>query len=87
MRSSGERMSAQIETTLPANDLPTAVPTASTTCYFDFPILYLIFRADDGAPTARASAQLKTMCDWYANNHDDLVAIKEVGAPTRPPRA
>ena len=22
--------------------------------------------------------QLKTMCDWYAHNHNDLVAIKEV---------
>ena len=22
--------------------------------------------------------QLKTMCDWYANNHDDMAAIKEV---------
>jgi len=45
MRPSGERMSAQIETTLPANDLPTAVPTASLVSrieipwYFDFTIL------------------------------------------------
>ena len=49
-------MSAQIETTLPANDLPTAtvVPTGDSVsnfelvsrieipCYFDFPMLYLI---------------------------------------------
>ena len=54
MRPSGERMSAQIETTLPANDLPTRDSGADSVsnfelvsrieipCYFDFPILYLI---------------------------------------------
>jgi len=52
MRPSGERMSAQIETTLPANDNADSgadsvsnfelVSRIEIPCYFDFPILYLI---------------------------------------------